>query len=161
MDVMIGIDPHKSSHTAVVIDGQGEVLDQLRIAADRRQLALLVAFADKWPRRRFAVEGASGLGRLLAQQLLEAGETVIDVPPTLSARVRLLSGGSARKIDSHDARSTAVAALHGTRLRMVAAEDLSVVLGLLSDRRDQLSREHNRIVCRLHDQFRDLRAARS
>jgi transposase len=157
MDVMIGIDPHKRSHTAVVVDSQGEILDQLRIAADRRQLALLVAFAEKWPRRRFAVEGFNGLGRLLAQQLLEAGETVIDVPPTLSARVRLLSGGSARKTDAHDARSTAIAALHGARLRMVAAEDLTVVLRLLSDRRDQLSRERNRIVCRLHDQFRDLR----
>lgn len=58
---------------------------------DRRQLTLLLAFAEKWPRRRFAVEGANGLGRLLAQQLVEAGEAVIDVPPTLSARVRLLS----------------------------------------------------------------------
>ena len=157
MDVMIGIDPHKSSHTAVAIDDQGEELDQLRITADRRQLALLLAFAEKWPRRRFAVEGAKGLGRLLAQQLVEAGEAVIDVPPTLSARVRLLSGGSARKTDAHDARSTAVAALRGARLRQVAPEDLTVVLRLLSDRRDQLSRERNRVVCRLHDQFRDLR----
>jgi transposase len=32
-----------------------------------------------------------------------------------------------------------------------------VVARLLSDRRDQLSRERNRIVCRLHDRFRDLR----
>jgi transposase len=157
MDVMIGIDPHKSSHTAVVIDGRGEVLDQLRIAADRRQVGLLLAFADTWPKRRFAVEGAHGLGRLLAQQLLEAGEMVIDVPPTLSARVRLLSGGSARKTDTHDARSTAIAALHDARLRTVAAEDLTMVLRLLADRRDQLSRERNRIVCRLHDLFRDLR----
>jgi transposase len=157
MDVMIGIDPHKSSHTAVAISGEGDVLDQLRIAADRRQVALLLAFVEKWPRRRFAVEGANGLGRLLARQLLEAGETVIDVPATLSARVRLLSGGSARKTDAHDAHSTAIAALHGARLRTVAAEDLTVVLRLLSDRRDQLSRERNRIVCRLHDQFRDLR----
>jgi len=85
--------PAKGSHTAVAVDDQGELLDQLRITADRRQLALLLAFSEKWPRRRFAVEGAKGLGRLLAQQLVEAGETVIDVPPTLSARVRLLSGG--------------------------------------------------------------------
>jgi transposase len=74
MDVMIGIDPHKSSHTAVVVDDQGGVLEQLRITADRRQLALLLAFAEKWPRRRFAVEGAKGLGRLLAQQLVEAAK---------------------------------------------------------------------------------------
>jgi hypothetical protein len=34
MDVMIGIDPHKGSHTAVAVDDQGELLDQLRITAD-------------------------------------------------------------------------------------------------------------------------------
>lgn len=157
MDVIIGIDPHKSSHTAVVIDGQGEVLDQLRIPADRRQVPVLLAFAERWPRRRWAVEGANGLGRLLSQQLLEAGEHVIDVPATLSARVRLLSGGSARKTDSHDARSTAIAALHGARLRVVGAEDMTVVLRLLADRRDQISRARNQIVCRLHNHFRHLR----
>lgn len=56
MDVMIGIDPHKGSDTAVALDGEGELLDQLRITADRRQLALLLAFAEKWSRRRFAIE---------------------------------------------------------------------------------------------------------
>ncbi|MDP8928348.1 MAG: transposase [Actinomycetota bacterium] len=80
------------------------------------------------------------------------------MPATLSARVRLLSGGSARKTDSHDARSTAIAALHGRRLRQVTLEDTTMVLRLLSDRRDQLSRERNRIVCRMHVQFRHLRA---
>ena len=91
-----------------------------------------------------------------AQQLIGADQTVIDVPATLSARVRLLSGGSARKTDSHDARSTAIAALHGRQLRAVTTEDATMVLRLLSDRRDHLSAERNRIVCRLHNQFRHL-----
>lgn len=60
------------------------------------QLALLLALEEKSPRRRCAIEGARGLGRLLAQQLVEAGETAIDAPPALSARVRLFSGGSAQ-----------------------------------------------------------------
>jgi transposase len=80
------------------------------------------------------------------------------VPATLSARVRLLSGGSGRKTDSHDARSTAIAALHGRRLRQVTGEDTTMVLRLLSDRPDQLSHERNRIVCRMHTLFRRLRA---
>ncbi len=158
MDVIIGIDPHKSSHTAVVIDRSEQVIDQLRLVAGRRQLDQLLAFAEPWPDRRWAVEGAAGLGRLVAQQLVRADEQVIDVPATLSARVRLLSGGSARKTDSHDARSTAIAALHGRHLRQVTIEDTTVILRMLADRRDQLSRERNRIVCRIHNQFRHLRA---
>lgn len=156
MDVIIGIDPHKSSHTAVAIDTTEKVLGRVRVTADRRQLEQLLAFAEQWPDRRWAVEGAGGLGRLIAQQLIGADQTVIDVPATLSARVRLLSGGSARKTDSHDARSTAIAALHGRQLRAVTTEDATMVLRLLSDRRDHLSAERNRIVCRLHNQFRHL-----
>lgn len=158
MDVIIGIDPHKSSHTAVAIDTTEQVLDQLRLVAGRRQLDQLLAFAQRWPDRRWAVESAAGLGRLVAQQLVRAGEPVIDVPATLSARVRLLSGGSARKTDSHDARSTAIAALHGKQLRQVTLEDTAMILRMLADRRDHIARERNRIICRIHNQFHHLRA---
>ena len=44
-----------------------------------------------WPERAWAIEGAAGLGHLLAQQLVAAGERVLDVPPKLAARVRLLA----------------------------------------------------------------------
>ena len=63
-----------------------------------------------WPERAWAVEGAGGLGHLLAQQLLAAGERVLDVPPKLAARVRLLQAGNTGKNDPNDARSIAVAA---------------------------------------------------
>ena len=79
------------------------------------------------------------------------------MPATLSARVRLLSGGSARKSDSHDARSTAIAALHGRQLREVGVEDVTMVLRMLSDRCDQLAASRNRVVCRLHNHLRHLR----
>ncbi len=52
MDVIIGIDPHKSSHTAVAIDATEQVIDQLRLVAGRRQLDQLLAFAERWPDRR-------------------------------------------------------------------------------------------------------------
>ena len=57
------------------------------------------------------MEGARGLGKLLAQQLVAAGERVLDVQPKLGARVRLLDTGHANKNDPNDARSVAVAAL--------------------------------------------------
>ena len=90
---MIGVDPHKGSHTAVVID-QGEMaLDQVRVRACAAQAERLLAWAAPWPERTWAVEGAGGLGHLLAQQLVAAGERVLDVQPKLAARVQLLAAG--------------------------------------------------------------------
>jgi transposase len=96
MTVIIGVDPHKSTHTAVAIDGEERPLARLRLVAERCQTQRLLAWAEPLgAERTWAVESAGGLGKLLAQQLVEAGERVVDVPPTLAARVRLL--GSARR----------------------------------------------------------------
>ncbi len=86
---IIGIDPHKGSHTAAVLDAQETLVGELRVVADRRQRERLLDFAASFEPRRWAVEAAGGLGALLAQQLVAAGETVLDVPPALSARARL------------------------------------------------------------------------
>ena len=88
--VMIGIDPHKASHTAVAINAAEQSLGQLRVRASAVQAERLLGWAQPWPERAWAVEGAGGIGHLLAQQLLSAGERVLDVPPKLAARVRLL-----------------------------------------------------------------------
>ena len=74
--VMIGVDPHKGSHTAVVIGAAEEPLGEIRVRAPAAQTGKLVAWAAAWPERTWAVEGAGGLGRLLAQQLVAAGERV-------------------------------------------------------------------------------------
>ena len=107
-DVIIGIDPHKGSHTAVVVDGSERKLGQLRVRATAGQVEQLRRWAAAWPERTWAV-GARGLGHLLAQQLLACGERVVDVQPKLAARVRLLNTGAVNKNDPNDARSVAVA----------------------------------------------------
>jgi transposase len=109
--VMIGVDPHKASHTAVVISAAGERLGELRVRASAVQAERLLEWAAAWPERTWAVEGAGGMGHLLAQQLLSAGERVLDVQPKLGARVRLLGSGATNKNDPNDARSVAIAAL--------------------------------------------------
>jgi transposase len=100
--ITIGIDAHKRSHTANAIDETEQVIDRLRIPASVDQVNKLLAWAARWPDRRWAVEGAAGTGRLLAGQLVAAGETVVDVPPTLAARTRLLDTGKARNNDDVD-----------------------------------------------------------
>jgi hypothetical protein len=84
--VMIGVDPHKASHTAAAIGPAEEPLGQVRIPAAVSQAERLVAWAAGWPERTWAVEGATGLGYLLAQQLVAAGERVVDIQPKVAAR---------------------------------------------------------------------------
>jgi transposase len=71
--VMIGVDPHKGSHTAVAVDKEEQSLAELRVRSGPKQLEGLLAWAERFPDRTWAVENATGLGYLLAQQLVAAG----------------------------------------------------------------------------------------
>src|SRR6266550_6132360 len=117
--VMIGIDPHKGSHTAVAISAAEEPLGEQRVAA---------------------------------------GERVLDVPPKLAARVRLLQAGDTNKNDPNDALSVAVAAMRSKARREVAAEDHAAVLKVWSKRHRDLARARNQVACRLHAVLCDLLA---
>jgi hypothetical protein len=64
---IIGIDPHKGSHTAAVIDRDEALHAQVVVCADRGQRAALLSFAAPFMPRVWAVEGATGVGALLAQ----------------------------------------------------------------------------------------------
>src|SRR6476646_8264397 len=147
---MIGIDPHKGSHTAFVIDGREKPLGQLRVRASCEQAEALLGWAGRWRQRTWAIEGARGLGQLLAQQLIAAGERVLDVPPKLAARVRLLNTGQINKNDDNDARSVAVAALRARELPELAAEDHTMVMRVWARRYHDLGRLRTQAVCRLH-----------
>ncbi len=87
---IIGIDPHKGSHTAAAVVRDKVVIDTIRVNADRDQRARLLAWAAQFEPRSWAVEGATGMGALLAQQLVAAGEHVVDVPPKLSLGIDLV-----------------------------------------------------------------------
>ena len=64
---MIGIDPHKATHTAVAIGDNEEVLDELKIRASTNQGEKLREWASGFEKREWAVESANGLGYLVAQ----------------------------------------------------------------------------------------------
>jgi transposase len=148
--VMIGVDPHKGSHTAVAISPAEEPLGELRVRACAAQAQRLLAWAAAWPQRTWAIEGARGLGHLLAQQLLAAGEQVVDVQPKLGARVRLLATGAVNKNDPNDARSVAIAALRSPAQRQVQPDDHAAVLKVWAKRHRDLGRTRTQVVCRLH-----------
>jgi transposase len=155
--VLIGVDPHKASVTVAVVDeAVGELIERASFPQNRTGVRALERWAKRFPERRWAVENAGGLGRYLAQRLAAAGESVVDVPPKLSTRVRVLSSGNARKNDGLDALATALAAWGNERLPKVDPEAESEVLRLLSERREDLVAERTRALNRLHGLLRDL-----
>jgi transposase len=157
MTVIIGIDPHKTTHMAVAIDGDEHPIGRLEVLADRCQTQRLLAWAAPLGEERtWAIESAAGLGKLLSQQLVAAGEHVVDVPPTLAARVRLLGSTKAAKNDGNDALSTAIAGLRHCELRTVRTDDHSSVLRLLVGRYDDLIALRTQAACRLHAVLREL-----
>jgi transposase len=159
--VLIGVDPHKATNVVAAIDEQGGLVGQETFPATRKGLRALERWAKRFPERRWAVEGAGGIGRPLAQQLLAAGERVVNVvPPKLSSRVRVLSTGNTRKNDRLDAAFIALAALQNDRLSSVQPEDGPEghveILRLLTERREDLVSERTRALNRLHVLLRDL-----
>ena len=150
--VMIGIGQRKGSHTAVAIDAGEALLGRMRVSGCPDQAGQLLA----WPERSWAVEGATGLGHLLARQLVAAGERVLGIQPKLAARIRVLEAGNTSKNDPDDARSVAVAALRSRACREVTADDHAAVLRMRSRRHQDLGQSRNRVACRLHAVLRDL-----
>ncbi len=150
-EVIIGIDPHKGSNTAAVIDPVSRAaVEVARFANTADGYGQLRRFTDRWATRRWAVEGCHGTGRHLAQRLLADDELVLDVPAKLAARVRVFSQGHGRKTDPHDAYSVGLAALHGDGVSPARRDDALASLRLLSDRRDELRALRTQAACRLH-----------
>ena len=155
--MLIGVDPHKSSHTATTVDpATNSDLGSVRVEATSAGYRRLLVWAGQWPDRRWAMENAEGLGHHLALWLVAMGEMVVDVAPAATARVRQLSRGGRRKNDRIDAAAAAcVAALHGDA-RPVRAETHADSLALLDERRKNLSNNRTRSVNQLHALLREL-----
>jgi transposase len=159
MVTTIGIDPHKATHTAVAINETETVLGELTIPADQDQTEKLIDWASELngDGRLWAIEAASGLGYLLCQQLIARGEDVVDVPPVLASRVRVLGSGRSEKNDPNDARSVAIAALRQPGLAVVRREDHTQVLRMLAKRHLELTSLRTQAACRLHAVILQLR----
>jgi transposase len=80
--ITIGIDPHKSSLTAVALQPSGEIAATIRPEVTSDTVARLRAWAIRWTQRQWAVEGAAGLGRGVAQGLLAQANRSWMCPPS-------------------------------------------------------------------------------
>jgi transposase len=154
--VIIGVDPHKLSVTIEARDNREILRATGRFATDGRSYRQLLQLARQWPERIWAVEGANGIGRPLTQRLLASGERVLDVPAKLAARARVFDTGQGRKTDATDAHAIVMVALRDKGLREVSVDPELVVLRMLCDRRDELSRARAQALNRMHRLFLEL-----
>jgi transposase len=151
--IVVGVDVHKQSLTAVVVDEVGRSVDELT-AGSAGELVAWSASLD--PERLWAVEDCRQLTGSLERTLLAAGECLVRVPPKLMAPQRR-SGRMRGKSDPIDALAVARAALREPRLdRPRPGEAAMRELKLLVDHRDDLVDERRRAQQRLRWQLHDL-----
>ncbi|MCX6471855.1 IS110 family transposase [Williamsia herbipolensis] len=154
---VIGIDPHKLSHTATSVEPSTNTdLGSRRVPSSLEGYQQLLDWSAAWPDRVWAIENAKGLGHHFAQWLIQAGETVVDVPSTATARVRELSRGGRRKTDRIDAAAAACVAFTQADYRPVEADGDRAIIRLLDERRTDVANQHSRVVNQLHAVLREL-----
>jgi transposase len=154
--VIIGVDPHKLSVTIEARDRREVLRATGRFGTDTAGYRQLLQAARQWPQRVWAVEGANGIGRPVAQRLLADGERVLDVPAKLAARARVFDTGQGRKTDAADAHAIVMVALRDTGLRELGSDPELMVLRMLCDRRDEISRARAQALNRMHRLFLEL-----
>jgi transposase len=148
--VVVAVDPHKASWTAVAVDGSLQPLATVRVPVSRDGYRALRRFAHRWPHARWAIEGAAGVGAPLTTLLRTDGIEVIDVPAKLAARVRVLSSGHGRKNDDADALSVGIAALTSHALGTAEIDAATTALRAVVEHRDDLVKTRTQTVNRLH-----------
>src|SRR3954465_14504597 len=106
--IVIGVDVHKQSVTAVAVDEAGRMLNQRTVAAGSDEL--IAWAAELAAKRLWALEDCRQLTRWLERQLLTHGEDLVRGPPKLMAPERR-AGRARGKSDPIDALAVARAAL--------------------------------------------------
>src|SRR4051794_19662283 len=154
--VVIGMDPHKRSVTIEIMTSDEAIVGRGRFGTDREGHDAMRRHVKTWPDRVWAIEGCQGIGRHVANRLLAEGETVVDVPPKLSARARVFATGQGRKTDATDAHSVALVGTRMSGLRPVVDDQQLAVLRVLVDRRRALGEDHTRMISQLHQLLLEL-----
>ena len=148
--VVIALDPHKASWTAVVVTADLAAADSIRVEVNRAGYRQLRRFAAAWPDARWAIEGAVGLGAPLTERLRDDQIAVTDVPAKLARRVRLLSTGHGRKSDQADAVSVGIAVWSAPALQTVQIDAAIAALPAVTEHRDDMVRTRTQLINRLH-----------
>jgi transposase len=111
VDIVVGVDTHTDTHTAVILTPVGAVVAEQTVTADPRGVAQVMSWVDELTagqRRAWVIDGARSHGIGLVRQLRAAGETLIEAPRTTRRR-----GGKSDTLDAAHFGRAALAARHG------------------------------------------------
>jgi transposase len=153
--VVLGVDPHKKTHTVVAVDDAGRQLASITVKTTTAGHLKLFRWANLYPQRRWAVEDGRHVAGRLLRDLTAAGEAVTCVPTKLMAGAR--AGARTRgKSDPIDALAVARAALREPDLPTAHLDQECLDLRLLIDHREHLVAERTRNINRLRWHLVDL-----
>jgi transposase len=157
--IVIGVDAHKATHTAVCVNGvTGERLGELTAEANADGHQSLLRLAERHSAgdaRVWALEDCRHVTGALERFLLRSGETVLRVPPKMLAGQRK-SARSYGKSDSIDALAIARAALREPDLPRARLAGPEREIALLVDYRADLVSDTTRLSVRLRWLLHDL-----
>ena len=153
--VVLGVDPHKKTHTVVAVDDAGRQLATITVKTTTAGHLRLWRWANAYPQRRWAVEDGRHVAGRLLRDLTAAGDAVTCVPTKLMAGAR--AGARTRgKSDPIDALAVARAALREPDLPAAHLDQECLDLRLLVDHREHLVAERTRNINRLRWHLVDL-----
>lgn len=153
--VVLGVDPHKKTHTAVAADAAGRQSATITVQATAAGHLKLFRWAAQYPEHRWAVEDGRHVAGRLLRDLTAAGEQITCVPTKLMAGAR--AGARTRgKSDPIDALAVARAALREPDLPAAHLDQACLDLRLLVDHREHLVAERTRNINRLRWDLVDL-----
>jgi transposase len=155
--IVVGIDPHKQTHTAVAIDAAtGSVLGELSVRARTAGFERLVSWARELDHERtFAVEDGRHVSGHLERHLIARGERSVRVPPRMMGEARRTDRISG-KSDPVDATAVARAALRHPELPEATLAGIERQIGLLVAHREMLVNERTDRICKLRWLLHDL-----
>ena len=155
--IYVGIDLHKETHTAVILNCWNEKLGEITFDNKPSEFSKLTRKVNKYCNDGmevvYGLENAYGYGRALAVWLIEKGYQVKDVNPALSYAQRK-SVAMYQKSDSYAAGAVALALIvHLNKLPDAVLDDAYWTLKQLVNRRDNIKTHQTRLKNQLHEQL--------
>jgi transposase len=155
--IVIGVDPHKQTHTAAALErATGQVRGERTVQARERGQGQLLCWARSLDAERvWALEDCRHVSGSLERFSLARGERVVRVPPKLMAQARK-GARTQGKSDAIDALAVARAFLREPELAAAFLAGREREIRLLADHREHLVAERTRIQNRLRWHLHDL-----
>jgi transposase len=147
--IIIGLDPHPTTHTAAALDQNGRSLALKTVENTSAGLETLRQWAEAWPERTWAIEGAANPFILeFVHASLERGERVVNIAANLTSQYRARRGP--KKTDAVDAQNAARALIANPSLPAFETSAALEEIKRLSRTRDHLRTQvqENRGLCK-------------